>query len=722
MSVVLPIEEDARYRVYTATEGQTDFAIPFPFQQGADIYVARKASPGNWQTLSQTLYVISGAGDPEGGIVAFGAGRAGGERLLVCGAAVLDRLGSIVRDGRFNSRLTDDELDRNRLIQQEQARDISRALMMEWGESSAPPMIAGDIEEGQSLVLRGDRIEGGLSIDEIGEASEAAIEAREAAQIARDAAEAAQNSVIETLGPALPQTYGFAVGGAVQSVDLLNPAITKAHILSLVLGGVEQLEDTFEVTAGVITPAAGTWPVADMQVKVGIGLPVSLAAAIPIAGSVRNVHVADDAAIDAEKLSYAAPFAPVVRRSLVEKFGEAVNLLDFGGKGNGTFDNLPAWNDVIAHILTLPRGGTIRLPAGRFGAVGRVDFPKTAGKWIRVVGEGGGTIIDVTGAEAHAWYVGGPMAAGGTNFRAERLQFVGGNPALNKAVRLENANGAVFEHIGLENMLCGFDATGSYSLHFIGLESLNVGGDTIYSATGAHNMIVDRARAFNAGLAAVGRFLELSGYTDNLVIQNSDFEFCRQVVSFAAGGSGFVARDCYVEYCETDAYGFGAAMYGAEIVGGWLSLGAAFEFTNWIGGRFAPAAIFDQTVSFGASCRDVDSVVARKTGSGTFTPCLPQTVSSFLNGSSAGARPVTFRKDQGGYVHLGGEVNIGSNGDAVFQLPDGYRPTNFPRCSALNPTNLTGVEVIIDGVDGNVVCNAASGSKCSLDGLSFFVG
>ncbi|MCK8781121.1 hypothetical protein M0654_14130 [Rhizobium sp. NTR19] len=42
-------------------------------------------------------------------------------------------MGSIVRDGKFNSKLTDDELDRTKIIQQEHARDIDRALKVDFG-------------------------------------------------------------------------------------------------------------------------------------------------------------------------------------------------------------------------------------------------------------------------------------------------------------------------------------------------------------------------------------------------------------------------------------------------------------------------------------------------------------------------------------------------------------------------------------------------------------
>jgi len=196
MSVVLPIEEDPRYRIYTASAGQTQFAIPFPFQQAADIAVALQTAPGVWEELSALLFDISGAGGAEGGMLQFHVGRAVGENILVLGKAVLDRLGSITRAGRFSSELTDSEFDRVRIIQQETARDVARAIKMDYG--GAPLTVAPDLEDGQVLVRSGDYLAGGpnaTAIMAVGEAAAASADAAAAsAQAAANSATAAATS------------------------------------------------------------------------------------------------------------------------------------------------------------------------------------------------------------------------------------------------------------------------------------------------------------------------------------------------------------------------------------------------------------------------------------------------------------------------------------------------------------------------------------------------
>lgn len=132
MSVALPIEEDPRFRQYIASAGQKVFAIPFPFQQDEDIEILIFSNNQASSALPSD-YTIIGASAHDGGSVTFKNGRAAGDIITIVGSAVLDRLSSVVRDGRFSSKLIDDEFDRNRIIQQEQKRDISRSLKAPYG-------------------------------------------------------------------------------------------------------------------------------------------------------------------------------------------------------------------------------------------------------------------------------------------------------------------------------------------------------------------------------------------------------------------------------------------------------------------------------------------------------------------------------------------------------------------------------------------------------------
>ncbi|ASY69389.1 hypothetical protein SF83666_c19730 [Sinorhizobium fredii CCBAU 83666] len=105
---------------------------------------------GEWVELSRPEdYTLSGAGASGGGSATLTTPAIAGEEYLALGSAVLDRLSSIVRDGRFNSKTVDDELDRNRIIQQEQARDLKRAYLAPVGSTGGEVLAS---EPGQFLI------------------------------------------------------------------------------------------------------------------------------------------------------------------------------------------------------------------------------------------------------------------------------------------------------------------------------------------------------------------------------------------------------------------------------------------------------------------------------------------------------------------------------------------------------------------------------------------
>lgn len=206
MSVVLPIETDDRFRKYTASAGQTVFAVPFPFQDNADIAaLLQNATTGDYTEISSTLYTLTGAGNAGGGSLTFLAGRTEDEVILILGRAVLERLSSVVRDGAFSSKLIDGELDRNRLIQQELARETARALKMEFGAGPGLTLSA-DIADGEVLMKSGDRLVPGPNAAQIAAAeghAEAAEAAAGAAGLAAGAAIDAQAGA-EAAAAALP--------------------------------------------------------------------------------------------------------------------------------------------------------------------------------------------------------------------------------------------------------------------------------------------------------------------------------------------------------------------------------------------------------------------------------------------------------------------------------------------------------------------------------------
>lgn len=135
MSVAFPVEADSRWREHTATAGQTVFPVTYPFQDNADITVVRIALDGTKTILSEPAdYVLTGADNPAGGSYTLTAPAAEGEVYRSIGSAVLDRVLSVVRNGRFKSGPIDADLDRALIRDQELARDAARAVKADFGE------------------------------------------------------------------------------------------------------------------------------------------------------------------------------------------------------------------------------------------------------------------------------------------------------------------------------------------------------------------------------------------------------------------------------------------------------------------------------------------------------------------------------------------------------------------------------------------------------------
>lgn len=129
MSLVFPVPADARERIYTATEGQTVFSVPFPFQNDEDLAVAvlahDAAEDADYSGMSSSDFSVSGAGSDTGGSITLNDGRTADDKLRIRGAAVMERLTSIVRAGRYSSAALDADLDRLMIIAQELARAVS---------------------------------------------------------------------------------------------------------------------------------------------------------------------------------------------------------------------------------------------------------------------------------------------------------------------------------------------------------------------------------------------------------------------------------------------------------------------------------------------------------------------------------------------------------------------------------------------------------------------
>ena len=204
MSVLHPIEEDPRFRVTTATDGQTAFTVPFYFQDNADVAVLFYAGgEGAGLELTEGVhYTLTGAGNNGGGTATLFTPAEAGDVVIRIGRAVLERVSDITVNGRFRSKAIDDDLDRFIIIALELARDLARAYKAPYGYSGGT---IGPGGEGNTALFDafGNLVDG-PSGAEIASAEEFALQALAAAALAQAGAGApifASKAIAEAYSP-----------------------------------------------------------------------------------------------------------------------------------------------------------------------------------------------------------------------------------------------------------------------------------------------------------------------------------------------------------------------------------------------------------------------------------------------------------------------------------------------------------------------------------------
>jgi hypothetical protein len=111
-------------------------------------------------TLTEIVdYTLTGAGETAGGTATLHVGATAGDIYLRKGQAGLERMQSIARNGKFRSRPIDDDIDRRVIVEQEQARDLDRALKLKLGSAAPADLAPG--EDNALLIWRNGALANG---------------------------------------------------------------------------------------------------------------------------------------------------------------------------------------------------------------------------------------------------------------------------------------------------------------------------------------------------------------------------------------------------------------------------------------------------------------------------------------------------------------------------------------------------------------------------------
>lgn len=136
MSDIILKTNETRERIYTATAGQTDFSVPFHYENAAGMGVTVTPVEGAVSTPSFTMVPPSNYGSEENpGILRLTAPLAGGERVVVFGATPAGRVTSLsASQGNPSTKLNQEYSNLQKQVQEMKTRQ-ARAISHRPGES-----------------------------------------------------------------------------------------------------------------------------------------------------------------------------------------------------------------------------------------------------------------------------------------------------------------------------------------------------------------------------------------------------------------------------------------------------------------------------------------------------------------------------------------------------------------------------------------------------------
>ena len=112
------------FKQWDATEGQTEFGVPFEFEKDEHVTVFKNTTK---LTLT-TDYTLSGAGSDSGGTVTLVAGATADDLITVRLDIPIERLVDFPQAGNFKSSSLNDELDRLFLLQKQLVSLMDRKI------------------------------------------------------------------------------------------------------------------------------------------------------------------------------------------------------------------------------------------------------------------------------------------------------------------------------------------------------------------------------------------------------------------------------------------------------------------------------------------------------------------------------------------------------------------------------------------------------------------
>lgn len=413
------------------------------------------------------------------------------------------------------------------------------------------------------------------------------------------------------------------------------------------------------------------------------------------------------------------PATGAVNRNVGDKLNETVSVKDFGAVGDGVTDDLVSFQSAAAFIATSANGVNLYIPTGTYRLSASVTFSNS--KSFTMFGDGDSSVIYVVAGTGAPIFTIGSASIFPTRQVIKNLFFRGPVGGTSSGIRLWNCNTARVEGTVFQNQVYGIQLDACYATELTSnVFDVCTSYGVISPTTSCHNLIIEKNNFFTCGVGAGGHAINLSVASDNIAIENNDFEYCNVAVRLA-GCTAVSFTGNYAEYCASSIFDFTGTCRGVTIDGNWLALGTlSTTIANVTGGSLKNNTIYNQTVGVAASC--LDFIVGRnfKYGTGTLGQSSWQTPT--LSGTFAaqsGYYAAQYIKQENNQVQLRGNLLVGAAGSQIFNLPVGYRPSNtatFCTASSAAP----GQSIIEVRANGDVWCITRDGAGgTGLNGVFF---
>lgn len=369
-----------------------------------------------------------------------------------------------------------------------------------------------------------------------------------------------------------------------------------------------------------------------------------------------------------------------VAQTIEQELRRVVRPEHFGAVGDGVADDSAAMQRAIDYLVTLPRGGELRLTAGKTYAFGaRVNVPK----YERLLITGYGAAITFHGAyTGQLLYIGEPVGiTANPGIRIRGITFTGPYlPAspLGAYIFAQNANKALIEDCIFHAGSVGILLDNSFAVRVRNCEFSYIRSYGISAQTSCNNLIVSQC-VFNSvsDSGGTGSDIYLAAYTHNIVIRDNDAEAGRRFFDLVAGGSSILIEGNYIEWKTSVAVFFGAATTGVRFVGNWLGYSVDQQWINIDGGYHDANTFGDQPQSQNVNLKNFNigpGNLFLGTSNKIFSQWQVPTFKNSYTNTGGSWETAGFTKDANGIVRLRGMVQAPAS-NVAMTLPVDYRPT-----------------------------------------------